>query len=229
MESKGGAWSKRLRGLFLDGATSGEERAVMEGYRCGARGDTSKETLRAESPCVGAAVLCRAEARAPRARTAARGSAQGPEPTSTGAPRSASAPRAAPRPALPPSSAEAAAVPRGGAGRSGAVGAAPARPDEGRPERGPALLLSASRADGSGAAGRDGGRAGAVAAGLGLGAGRCEAGTAGGEAGAGRGSCCCPAGALRPGARLQCRGAAGSCAWEGEAVWGHGCCGSGRG
>ena len=92
----------------------------MEGYRCGARGDTSKETLRAESPCVGAAVLCRAEARAPRARTAARGSAQGPEPTSTGAPRSASAPRAAPRPAppraLPPSSAAGAAVPRGGAG-----------------------------------------------------------------------------------------------------------------
>ena len=41
------------------------------------------------------------------------------------------------------------------------MGAAPARPDEGRPERGPALLLSASRADGSGAAGRDGGRAGA--------------------------------------------------------------------
>ena len=107
------------------------------------------------------------------------------------------------------------------------MSSAPARPDEGRPERGPALLLSASRADGSGAAGRDGGRAGAVAAGLGLGAGRCEAGTAGGEAGAGRGSCCCPAGALRPGARLQCRGAAGSCAWEGEAVWGHGCCGSG--
>ena len=116
-----------------------------------------------------------------------------------------------------------------GAGLSGAVGAAPARPDEGRPERGSALLLSASRADGSGAAGRDGGRAGAVAAGLGLGAGRCEAGTASGEAGAGRGSCCCPAGALRPGARLQCRGAAKSCAWEGEAVWGHGCCGSGRG
>jgi len=119
----------------------------MEGYRCGARGDTSKETLRAESPCVGAAVLCRAEARAPRARTAARGSAQGPEPTSTGAPRSASAPRAAPRPALPPSSAEAAAVPRGGAGPGGMVGSATARPDEGRPERGPALLLSASRAD----------------------------------------------------------------------------------
>ena len=143
-------------------------------------------------------------------------------------PRSASAPRPAPRPPRPPPKG-----PRchgagpGRAGRSGAVGAAPARPDEGRPERGPALLLSASRADGSGAAGRDGGRAGAVAAGLGLGAGRCEAGTAGGEAGAGRGSCCCPAGALRPGARLQCRGAAGSCAWEREAVWGHGCCGSG--
>ena len=102
MESKRGAWSKRLRGLFLDGATSGEERAVMEGYRCGARGDTSKETLRAESPCVGAAVLCRAEAQAPRARTAARGSAQGPEPRSAGAPPSATAPRAAPRPALRP-------------------------------------------------------------------------------------------------------------------------------
>ena len=58
----------------------------MEGYRCGARGDTSKETLRAESPCVGAAVLCRFEARALWARTAARGSAQGPEPTSAGAP-----------------------------------------------------------------------------------------------------------------------------------------------
>ena len=116
----------------------------------------------------------------------------------------------------------------GRVGPGGAVVAAPARPDDGRPERGPALPLSASRPDGSGAAGRDGGRAGAVAAGLGLGAGRCEAGTAGGEAGAGRGSCCCPAGALRPGARLQCRGAAGSCAWEREAVWGHGCCGSGR-
>ena len=203
----------------------------MEGYRCGARGDTSKETLRAESPCVAAAVLCRAEARAPRARTAARGSAQGPEPRSAGAPRSASAPRAALRPA--PSRARPVLCRRGRgatgrAGPGGAVGAAPARPDGGRPERGSVLLLSASRADGSGAAGRDGGRAGAVAAGLGLGAGRCEAGTAGGEAGAGRGSCCCPAGALRPGARLQCRGAAGSCAWEREAVWGHGCCGSGR-
>ena len=39
----------------------------------------------------------------------------------------------------------------GRAGPGGAVDAAPARPDEGRPERGPALLLSASRADGSGA------------------------------------------------------------------------------
>ena len=140
-------------------------------------------------------------------------------------------PRPAPRPPrlLPVLRQSGGATGRGRAGGSGAVGAAPARPGEGRPERGPALLLSASRADGSGAAGRDGGRAGAVAAGLGLGAGRCEAGTADGEAGTGRGSCCCPAGALRPGARLQCRGAAGSCAWEGEAVWGHGCCGSGRG
>ena len=108
----------------------------MEGYRCGARGDTSKETLRAESPCVGAAVPCRAEARAPRARTAARGSAQGPEPRSAGAPRTASAPCSPPRalPVFSPSSAKA-AVPRGGAGRSGGRcpgtarrGAARARP-----------------------------------------------------------------------------------------------------
>ena len=113
----------------------------MEGYRCGARGDTSKETLRAESPCAGAAVLCRAEARAPRARTAARGSAQDPETTSTGAPRSASAPRVALRPA--PSRARPpvlcrrgrGATGRGRAGRSGGCrpctarrGAARARP-----------------------------------------------------------------------------------------------------
>jgi len=187
----------------------------MEGCRCGVRGGTWNERLRAKTRAWGQPCCVW-----PR----------GSEPRSAGAPRSACAPCAPPRalPVFSPSSAKA-AVPRGGAGRSGEVVAASARPDEGRPERGPALLLSASRADGSGAAGRDGGRAGAVAAGLGLGAGRCEAGTAGGEAGAGRGSCCCPAGALRPGARLQCRGAAGSCAWEREAVWGHGCCGSGRG
>ena len=170
-----------------------------------------------QDPCVGAAVLCLAEG--PGAKEC------------RGAAHHLCSLLPAPRPPrlLPVLRQSGGATGRGRAGRSGAVGAAPARPDEGRPERGPALLLSASRADGSGAAGRDGGRAGAVAAGLGLGAGRCEAGTAGGEAGAGRGSCCCPAGALRPGARLQCRGAAGSCAWEGEAVWGHGCCGSGRG
>ena len=78
-----------------------------------------------QDPCVGAAVLCRAEAQAPRARTAARGSAQGRESTSAGAPRSASAPPPRPAPPRPASSsAEGAAVPRGraGEGRAGRSG-----------------------------------------------------------------------------------------------------------
>ena len=78
----------------------------MEGCRCGVRGGTWKERLRAKTRAWGQPCYVRS---------------RGPEPRSAGAPRSAYAPCAPPRalPVFSPSSAKA-AVPRGGAGPGGA-------------------------------------------------------------------------------------------------------------